>query len=314
MNRPTKEDAALAGYATTWTRGKCMFPPSCGEPTVRFDGFGPEASFCLAHLARVANSQAQKRAEQEAREAAAPRALITSALDDTIPPRYADVTMPGGTPEERAAALQLLRERVKVADFAKAMRDVKDAAAHVYATRGAVVLVAGLHGTGKTTLMSLLLRIVASTVPLVPFRENEAFRSGGPTQRGLFGQAKDDVDEDVLWASSDDLFDAARTDDGLRRYKHVALAAIDDIGGEASQVNAKGVPTVVWKRHDLMLGTVLTTGFVDEQAMESDGTVRPERMESYLAPLGDRYGLAFIRRIAEPGSKHCRVIPLRRLL
>ncbi len=314
MNRPTKEDVALAGYASTWTRGKCMFPPACGDPTVRFDGFGPDASFCPAHRDRVLESQAKKRAEQIAQDAAAPRSLVTSGLDETIPPRYADVTVPGGTPEEYAAAVQLLRERVKVANLAKVLRDVKDAAAHLYAVRGAVVLLAGLHGTGKTTLMSLLLRIVASTIPLVPFRENEAFRSGGPTQRGLFGQAKDDVDEAVLWASSDDLFDAARTDDGLRRYKHVALAAIDDIGGEASQVNAKGVPTVVWKRHDLMFGTVLTTGFVDEKAMEEDGTVRPERMESYLAPLGERYGLAFIRRIAEPGSKHCRVIPLRRML
>lgn len=294
MKKLTPEETGAA----RWVPGLCLYP-GCHDPVVDPAGLTAERSFCAPHGVRVAAHTAEQERQRADERAALPRRLVVAANDDTIPARYADVKVPAGTDDERAAAYALLRERVKCQHFTKVLRATKAAAEFVVACRGAVVLFAGPTGTGKSTLMALVLRFVEEIVPRAPFGANLTFQRGG-----LFGRPWPFADNDplTLWSSGDDLFEMARDGD-LRLPKNVSLAAVDDIGNEPSQVNAKGVSSTVWKRHEDMLGSVLTTGFVDAKA-------DPEDVERYLAPLAERYGTAFVRRLAEPGSKHCRVVPL----
>lgn len=176
-----------------------------------------------------------------------------------------------------------------------------EAADLILRRRGASVLFVGPSGAGKTTLMSLLLRVVATKVPMLPKHKNHVCVKGG-----LFFDDWDDEENPLVsWTSAEGLFYAAKDDiDAMSRLKRVPLLALDDIGGEPQQVNAQGVQSVVWARHDAERSIVATTGFYN---LDSSLDASPE---AFLSPLKERYGMAFVRRLVLLGPDACRIIPV----
>ena len=140
--------------------------------------------------------------------------------------------------------------------------------------------------------MARLLRYVASLVPLLPVLENPTTRKGGG---GIFSETWDGEGSDpyVLWKSARQLFREV-TRDGLdtEPFEKVAICALDDIGGEGSQVNATPVQDILWARYDDSRAVIASTGFVDPSADPSD-------VDAFLAPLAARYDKAFVRRLAK---------------
>lgn len=285
--------------------GACCYP-GCTEPRVPSSSAnGP--FMCGKHADLYTAAVRARLAAEQAVERELPRRFITDRLNGVIPLRYRDVIAPPSEddPEfaERAVVLALLKKRIRVRPehFADVLRSAMSAAEHLRRERGAVVLFTGLSGAGKSTLMAFVLRVLARDIPREKFAKNRDFMPGG-----LFGEEWEGNDENpyVGWTSSYDLFDAAKADD-LRVFNEAPLLAIDDIGNEPDQVNVRAVSHVVWKRHDAMRSTILTTGFINEHAP-------PEDREAHLAPLAARYGSAFVRRLGQPDDPHCMVIHLPR--
>lgn len=285
--------------------GSCCYP-GCTSPSVPSKDV--RAQFmCSKHADLYTAAVRARLAAEQAVERELPRRFITDRLNSAIPLRYRDVPAPPGEddPEfaERAVVLAFLKKRIRVRPdhFADVLRAAMTAAEHLRRERGAVVLFTGLSGAGKSTLMAFVLRVLARDIPRERFDRNTDFMPGG-----LFGEEWEGNDENpyVGWTSSYDLFDAAKADD-LRVFNETPLLAIDDIGNEPDQVNVRAVSHVVWKRHDAMKSTLLTTGFINENAP-------PDDREAHLAPLAARYGSAFVRRLGQPDDPHCMVIHLPR--
>lgn len=284
----------------------CSWPvnPACGSPVV--DMLAPpskteERLFCGEHVLTYRANKQRRAEEAKQAEEALPRQTIHAALTAAMPERYADVQSPMvADPMARAEAVTILRERVNVPNLEEIILEAAEAAKLLRTVRGAIVVIGGASGTGKTTVSALILRMLANDVPLVEFGRNPLFRPkaifGGEWNHGS------EANPYVLWHSADYLFDLAK-EGSLKRFCDVGLAVIDDIGGEPDQVNVKAVQRVTWARHDAMLPSILTTGFVDLTADPSD-------LKAYLAPLSQRYSTAFTRRIAEEGKKFCKVIAL----
>lgn len=289
--RPT--DAEISLRLPARRVGKCWIP-TC-------DNDLPLAGAKLCDSCEViAKQQKADRIAREAREAASEcRRVIDQCLQATIPARYVDVVdpLPLVDPNEQALAMERLAERLACANCDDVIAQTTDAANFILGNRGAFVLFTGPSGVGKSSAMALLLRLIQGRIPLVPRRQNPVF-----APMGLFRDNRDVDEPFVRWASSKAIFQASKNEDTYE-FEHAALLAIDDIGREAIQANVGGVPDVIWTRYEEMLTSVATTGFVDLKTPHED-------TERYLAPLAERYGTAFVRRVAQLGPKFCRIIAL----
>lgn len=119
----------------------------------------------------------------------------------------------------------------------------------------------------------------------------------------------------VQWATARDVFRAAANPtpprfgedpvDPLRKWKMAPLVMLDDIGGEPEQRNIEAIDGVLWHRHDEDddVVTITTTGFFDPKAVPHDiEHATEDEIERMLTPLSARYGVALVRRLAEPGQ------------
>lgn len=288
----------IADHMRFFTPGVCAIP-TCGAPVAdmtardRYDAY-----LCAPHAKLQAENDVKRKAAELEAEKWESRVEIAKRVDAAIPYRYSDVRDPTvGTEEEKDAALELLNRRVQCSNLMAAIEQTAEAAEHVARTPGAVVLFAGLTGTGKTTLAACLFRMVVNKIPLIPTRRNPMVQG-----KGLFGAKweQDDTNPYVTWTTATALFEADAKSTIVNHAKYASLVAIDDIGNEPTQQNLKPVPSVIWQRHEDMRALVLTSGWVNPGAYDD---------EALLAPLKGRYDEAFVRRISNDKNL-CRIIRL----
>lgn len=276
--------------------GKCCIPGCLKDvsPTGKY--------LCASCEEKAAVLDAQRKRAEYDRACKRPRETILRRVEAAIPSRYGDVRFPLEETDTDAqfAAFETIRSRLNCRNPDEAFKQTVEAAELVLKKRGAVVLFVGPSGAGKTTLMSLLFRIVACKVPLLPRHKNPVCVKGG-----LFFDDWEEENPLVSWTSAEALFYASKDDTNfMDALKRVPLLGIDDIGGEPHQVNAQGVQSVVWARHDADRAIVGTTGFYNLDASPDDPP------ETFLSPLKDRYGMAFVRRLVLLGPDMCRIIPV----
>lgn len=291
LTKPT--DAEISFRLPVRRVGKCWIP-TCDNDLPQ------EGARLCDSCDAIAKQQKTERLAREAKEAAYEgRLVIGQCVQAAIPARYVDVLDPDQLtdPDQQVIALQTLGERLACANFREVVAQTMDAADFIIGNRGAFVLFTGPSGVGKSSAMAYLLRLIQGRTPLVPRRQNPVF-----APMGLFRDNRDVDEPFVRWASSKAIFQASKNENTYE-FEHAALLAIDDIGREAIQANVGGVPDVIWTRYEEMLTSVATTGFVDLRTPHED-------TERYLAPLAERYGTAFVRRVAQLGPKFCRIIAL----
>lgn len=272
----------------------------CGKDVVKPGAQFPSTEGVLCHEhQRESEAALQKRREAAiANLMSLARRTIEHRVDIAIPRLYTDVVdhTDESLPEkDRLAAKEKLQRRLRYCDnFELMVEKAIEAANLILSQPGATVVLSGKSGVGKSTLVALILRMIVTQIPLVLWEANPVVTDGGlfdvawppPTLSG-----QDDPDNPyVLWTSADNLFESCVAGT-VEVYKHAPLAVIDDIGKEPEQINIKSVPLITWARQEQMRASIITTGFVNFN-------VDPETDE-YFAPLEQRYGAAFVRRIAE---------------
>lgn len=271
------------------------------HPIERLRGY-----LCATHLEGAVRYEAERVRKLHEDARSAPRRMIEDRADHAIPKLYRDVLpLTSKDHPEHKQRLAVLHERLNCDDFVGVYQAAKSAAEMLLTTSGSVVLLAGLTGTGKSSVAALVIRLLTELIPLLPWKENAVMKPGG-----LFGEDwpllkdSDPGDPRIIWTTATDLFDLATAHEPIGVYKHAPIAVIDDIGNEGDQSNAKPVTSVVWSRHQDKLSSLLTTGWVDPNADPAD-------LEAYLAPLAKRYSTAFVRRVAQPNQSRFKVIALR---
>lgn len=278
--------------------GKCI----CGEPVANDRGDEFEKYACAEHAPVNRAADERRKRERYDEQARVMRELLVQRVDCAVPATYAPMQVlgPGADGE---AALRMFEDRISVVDSLKLIQDIEAAAKDMIEVRGTIVLFAGPTGVGKSHALALLLRYMAMSVPLLPVRTNPTTMKGG---NGIFSEEWDDdesSDPYVLWRNAPDLFDdVVRRNESLWPLKHVAVAALDDIGKEPIQINATPVQDIVWNRYDNLRTIAASTGFVDPKADPSD-------VDAFLAPLAARYDKAFVRRLAKVPQR-VRIIPM----
>ena len=276
--------------------GKCR----CGADVANLRGDEFEKYACAEHVPDRRAAAAKEAREKYERAARVMRDHVTDRVDAAIPATYDTMRVVGEVDEE--AAMLAISERIKVVNVPAFLGTLISAAQAILTTRGTVVLFAGPTGVGKSHAVALLLRYVASLVPLLPVHDNPTTRKGGG---GIFSETWEGEGSDpyVLWKSARQLFREV-TRDGLdtEPFEKVAICALDDIGGEGSQVNATPVQDILWARYDDSRAVIASTGFVNEH-------VDPSDVDAFLAPLAARYDKAFVRRLAKVPQR-VRIIPM----
>jgi len=280
--RPTIDGLPAKLFSFIPEPGKCR----CGKDVVNIRGDEFEQYACVDHVADRRAAAAKEAREKYERDARVMRDLITARVDAAVPITYDTMRVVGDGGEGMAA----FKDRINVADPNGLLAEIMAAAEAILTTRGTVVLFAGPTGVGKSHAVALLLRYVASMVPLLPVRQNPTTTNGGIFSETWEGEGSDPY---VLWESARQLFRKV-TRDGLdtEDYEKVAICALDDIGGEGSQVNATPVQDILWARYDDSRAVITSTGFVDP-------SVDPKDVDAFLAPLAARYDKAFVRRLAK---------------
>lgn len=294
--RPTIDGLPAKLFDFMPIAGKCR----CGEDVANLRGDEFERYACQAHVPARRAAAAKEAREKYERAARVMRDHVTDRVDAAIPATYDTMRVVGEVDEE--AAMLAISERIKVVNVPAFLGTLISAAQAILTTRGTVVLFAGPTGVGKSHAVALLLRYVASLVPLLPVLENPTTRKGGG---GIFSETWEGEDSDpyVLWKNAPDLFDdVVRRNESIWPYKHVALCALDDIGREGTQTNATPVQDIVWSRYDNSRAILASTGFVNELA-------DPSNTEEFLRPLSARYDKAFVRRLAKVPER-VRIIPM----
>lgn len=226
------------------------------------------------------------------------RSLVWRAAVNAVPTQYRSVTPIDalGDDAKRKDMARTIKYRVK--DTA-AYKATIEAAQSIATGHTSTVLFSGVTGAGKSTLASILVQSIAlqwhkkwkagitGRRPTLP--------DGDPTFANLMCTNRHDeaFTGCILWTTAREIV-AAQKKGEYARFTNASILVIDDIGGEPSQSNIGGVDEIVWARHDEgdRKVTILTSGFCDPSE-ESTGL--------YLAPLTNRYSVAFTRRVAEAG-------------
>lgn len=296
-SRPTIDGLPAKLFAFMPEPGKCR----CSKDVANLRGDEFEKYACVDHVADRRAAAAKEAREKYERAARVMRDHVTDRVDAAIPSTY-DTMRVVGDGADGDAAMAAFLERINVRDPAQLLESIQAAAQAILDVRGTVVLFAGSTGVGKSHAVALLLRYVASLVPLLPVHDNPTTRKGGG---GIFSETWEGEGSDpyVLWKSARQLFREV-TRDGLdtEPFEKVAICALDDIGGEGSQVNATPVQDILWARYDDSRAVIASTGFVSEH-------VDPSDVDAFLAPLAARYDKAFVRRLAKVPQR-VRIIPM----
>lgn len=275
--------------------GKCR----CGKAVANLRGDEFEKYACVDH---VEDRREQKAREQRAtyeRHACIMRDMLTERVDAAIPVTY-DTMRIVGEGADGDAAMTVIAERIKVPDVPGLIASIIEAAQALLTTRGMVVLFAGPTGVGKSHAVALLLRYVASLVPLLPVRQNPTTAKGGIFSETWEGEGSDPY---VLWKSAPKLFkEVVREGEDTTPLEEVAICVLDDIGKEPTQVNVAPVQDIIWARYDESRAVIASTGFMDPNADPSD-------VDAFLAPLAARYDKPFVRRLAKVPQR-VRIIPM----
>lgn len=226
------------------------------------------------------------------------RQTINAWIDAAIPRLYGGVyPVPEGRDPEAVLRAAILTERLlHCADPFEVVRLAEVAARLILTEPGAVVLITGSPGVGKSSLATLILRILVELIWTNDWEANPITSNSGlfrdPDGLGLWNS------RGVMWTSAFELFDTERgggTSDLMRDLQRVPLAVIDDIGLEGEDARIKSTEAVVAARREGLRSTILITSKVDPP--------RDRWSHDYFYPLRQRYGVTFVSRVFEEGRR-----------